>query len=379
MAQNDNRDWMMRRETLLPLLLLGLALGQAPTVQSAEPASASDGKFHLIYLVSAVDLKPGSKVYVDPIFFTDGKEVKNFHDHCKPERRTLQPTQIVGDLKFIENYCAKKTFSFDPKDYHTLNNHGERVTLERVGFHISDARGVNGETVMMGYSKLESFTPGTIVPPRLLRNDGAPEYFFLMAKHRGLLTAILPMAKAIAADMTSLIERARQFADASKGKAENGEYALLREDFKPIVRRIVANPLFADVDDDGSTDLVVGIEARFQPVEGHSAPDVRWLSVAYLTAAGRNVLGYWPEFFPMGPYERLSESVDGYARFLSNGYPVMTPLVVVRLNRCNYVLRFMEDRSMPVPHGLHLEHKPNAGNTEERCRDIRLTKLAVPM
>jgi hypothetical protein len=42
MARNDNRDWMMRRERVLPLLLLGLALGHGSVAMGAELGAATE-------------------------------------------------------------------------------------------------------------------------------------------------------------------------------------------------------------------------------------------------------------------------------------------------------------------------------------------------
>lgn len=363
------------KQVLLSILFLAATLASAP-----GGAVDNEGKFYLVYLVSAVDLKPGSKVFVDPIFFTDGKEVKNFHGYCKAREQFLKSEEINDDLNLITNYCDKKTFRMSPRVYVTLNNHGEQIVLEDIEFKVSDVTGVNNEPVMMGYTTVRLFSHGSIKPTRLLRGDGAPEYFFLMARDQRVLKEIVPISNANSAEMQTLLERAKQLADASKGKTESGKYRLsIKQDFKTIGNVKLANPIFADIDADGKADLIVGVEARYQAAADKTDPNIRWLSVAYITGAGQSVLGYWPEFFSVGPYRKLLEFDDAYARFLSNGYPVMTPMLVVRLRECGYAIRFMEDRGMRVAHGIHLEHKAFEQSQKSSCTDIRLTKLLPPM
>lgn len=380
---------MMRRETLLPLLLLGLALGQATTVQSAQPASTTDGRFHLIYLVSAVDLKPGSKVYVDPIFFTDGKEVKNFHDHCKPEKCTLQPAQIVGDLKFIEDYCAKKTFTFDPKGYQTLNNHGQRITLDKIDFHIGDARGINNETVMMGYSKLASFTPGSITPPKMLRNDGAPEYFFLMAEDESIFRRFVPVAKATQKEIDALITSGKTAVEKFKGTRVVRDR---REEMATVVPAMfdsslppsLTNPLMVDIDGDSRLDLIQGAHVSYRSTSDATAPTASWLAVQYTLGSGVVQFGKYADVILRGRYDPWNISGDAYDRFVRNSYPVYTPMVGVRVRECGYVIRYVVDIAMHVPPGIELESvsfsswwykKSTEPKKQEECPDIVLTKL----
>jgi hypothetical protein len=365
MARNDNRDWMMRRERFLPLLLLGLALGQAPTVQSAEPASASDGKFHLIYLVSAVDFKPGSKVYVDPIFFADGKEVKNFHDHCKPGKRTLKPEQIVGDLKFIEDYCAKKTFTFDPKGYHTLNNHGERVTLDTVEFRVFDFAPPS-QPVMMGHSVMHSFVPGEISPPRWLRGDGGAEFFFLMASDKMVLDRIVPVARIRQPDVEALAKRAEDFAKVAKGKISGTPVRLadiervrqchLAHDSELVLFRM-ENPLIADFDVDGSPDLLVRSYNLMRLRAESDRPLIECFSRYYIYGNGQSVLNGAEEWIRT-PWARLNASGGTYERYVRNGYGPQAPLLAVRLDRPYGVdvfrMEYVADSNQQHPYGVLL-------------------------
>lgn len=99
----------MNKKTITLIGFVAVLATAVTFLHAATPKDKAEGKFYLVYLVSAMDLKPGSKVFVDPVFFTDGKQIKSFHEYCRsylkaPEQRKgvwrmePNPQQIADDL-----------------------------------------------------------------------------------------------------------------------------------------------------------------------------------------------------------------------------------------------------------------------------------------
>lgn len=365
-----------------------VAMGSLFATAPVSAAAPEKGRFHLIYLVSAVDLKPGSKVTVDPIFFTDGKEVKNFHDFCR-KQNPLKPEEVAPDQKFIEDYCARKTFTLKAMGYHTLNNHGQRLGLDAIEFKVIDHIAQTKEAVMMGSSTAASYAPGTINPPKWLRNDGAPEYFFLMAKDKTILEKIVPVPKASQAEVAKLTKRAEEFSGVARGKVTGvplkiNDISKARDcvHSKSLILSRIENPLLADLDLDGKLDMLVSAYAIVRVEEESDKPlvdcftryEILGNGDAYLVGNQNLVRTSWASRrHPGGVYER----------YLKNGYAQNAPLMVVNLpgkNRaCAYIVEYVahshlqhtygvissRDRSC-LPIGLHSKFKSVFLETPER-------------
>lgn len=305
---------------------------------SAPAYGAAREKFHLVYLVSVDDLKSGSNVYVDPIFFTNGKEVKNFHDFCRSTNKPLKPKQVAAsDQKFIDNYCAHKTFTFDPKDYYTLNNHGQQVTLEPIEFRVIDHIVQTKEAVMLGHSSVASYTTGTINPPKWLRGDGAPEYFFLMIKDKTILEKIMPVSRATKAEIQVLVKRAEEFSKLAKGKVtgspvhiKNIEKARDCMHSKSIVQFRIENPLIGDLDFDGKIDMLVGAYAVVRLDGEPDKPLVDCFTRYQLLGNGDTYLT-GNESWVRTPWASRRHPGGVYERYLNNGYAPHAPLMVINL------------------------------------------------
>ncbi len=71
------------RTQQLVALLVCLAGVCATQSLAAEPAKTE--KFDLVFLVGVdeAELRPGIKVFVEPMFFTDGKELMFVYDYCR--------------------------------------------------------------------------------------------------------------------------------------------------------------------------------------------------------------------------------------------------------------------------------------------------------
>jgi hypothetical protein len=364
----------MNTQTPISFVLSVVAAWVTFGTTPACSAVAGEGKFHLVYLVAAVDLKPGARVTVDPIFFTDGREVKNFHDYCQTRDQFLKPTQINEDTSVINSYCNKTTFMYSLKNYVTFNNHGEQIKLGDVEFKVKGVSGINNEPVMMGYSEVSSFAAGTIVPPRLLRGDGAPEYFFLMSKDKTVLKQIVPVSKVTEAELRPLVEKAFQVAEKVKGTAAFTQALDISKiaDTKKIKnlpqQTSIENPIFVDINNDALIDVAVGVRATYQ----HDRKADDWVGVIYVLSPDKEVLGRWA-LFP-GVRNVKGEDRGVYQEYLRNNFPVTTPLGVIRIGGCTYVLRYLYDVSMDVPSGLLMESR-GISMPRPNCTDRTLVKI----
>jgi hypothetical protein len=353
----------MNKKTLALIGLTTLLATAATFLLAAGPKDQTDGKFHLVFLAAAVDLKPGSKVTVDPIFITDGRTVRNFHDFCRKIGESLRPDQIAVDRQFIENYCGRKPIALEPRGYHIINNHGQKISLSTVEFKVigevvippnverqseSDFK----DSVMMGNAKIKTYQPGLIEPPKWLRNDGAPEYFFLMSSDKQVLERIVPVSQATSAEVVALTRRANEFSKIAKWRmagtptylkdVEKVKPGLCRGVKSPFVFRM-ENPLITDLDADGKPDMYVNVYTTVRLEQEPDMPLVDCFTAYRINGSGDAILSgntSWPQT----TWARSSWRGGMYQRYLQNNYPVHTNLIAIRVaeqNRvCTYVLQY---------------------------------------
>ena len=75
----------MNQKTLTLIGFVTILATTATFLIAAEPKEKSDGKFHLVYLVSTDKVEVGAKAYVEPLFFTDGKRLVFAYDYCRQQ------------------------------------------------------------------------------------------------------------------------------------------------------------------------------------------------------------------------------------------------------------------------------------------------------
>jgi hypothetical protein len=353
----------MKRSLIFSVFIL-VAAGALSTAAPASAVAPTGGKFHLVYLVAAVDLKSGAKVTVDPIFFTDGSEVKNFHDLCR-SKPPLRPEQVAADKKFIEAYCARKTFTFDPKDYHTLNNHGQQIAIGSIEFRVIDTIPATNDPVMMGSSTVASYIPGTISPPKWLRGDDAPEYFFLMAKDKTILEKIVPVSHAAEAEVQALQRRADEFSKLAQWRTAGSPTHMKDVERRPLCMDVTSaslfrleNPLIADLDLDGKLDMFVNV---YTVVKMDAEPDQPLIDcfTSYRIHGNGEAILFGNEQWQRTQRKEVSDSTGGsYQRYLQNGYAVNAALIVVNLphgdRKCAYRLIYSREVYMWHPYGVAL-------------------------
>ncbi len=363
----------MSKKTLTLAGVVAILATAATLLFAAGPKDNEEGKFHLVYLVSAMDLKPGSKVTVDPVFFTDGKTVKNFHLFCRKGMHPLKLSQVAADRQFIESYCSRKPFTFDPKGFHILNNHGQQLTVGPIDFKVIGEfthTGATGhpiippkDSVMMGHTQVRTYTPGTIEAPKWLRNDGAPEYFFLMSRDQQILEKIVPVSRASPAEVGALTKRVVEFSKIARGRVSGGltnsrdiEKASVCYAPNPITEFRLDNPLIVDLDLDGRLDMFVNVFSVHRIDSDPERPLVACFTTYRILGNGETILaGNHNEL--LSPHWGNS-SGGSYQRYLLNDYAVQTKMLFIRLpvdgRRCTYRLAYSGQPESMHPSGYVL-------------------------
>lgn len=355
---------MNNRKKTLTLISLAAVLATASAVLFADPApkEQTGGKFYAVYLVSVLDLKPGSKAFVDPVFFTDGNQIKPFFDYCRAYGKEagvsitdLKPGQIGDAIEPIHQYCDNHSLTLQGKDYHTLNNTGVAVSLGSIDFTPGVKYGErDGHQVIPssrpfpGITKLENVV-GT--PPAIqldADSKNRPRYFFLMSTNKALLEQIVPVQRYSAAEMEALIKRARAYAEEVKGRKRSRLSLLIDGQVKTDVyekkrpptftattKPLLLDALFADLDGDNIPDAIVGATAEWGPNYRF-----RWVAELTLLSKAGNAFTAWHE--GEGSYE--GQLAHGYA---------YGPRALLRVGPCLYLLG-----GGSVGAGYGLENKP---------------------
>ena len=340
----------MNKKTLTLIGFAAIIAAVAAFLQAATPKESGEGKFHVVYLVSAIDLKPGSKAFVDPVFFTDGKQIKPFHDYCRAYGKEqgvsttdLKPGQIGDAIGPIHRYCKNQPIPIEDRQYHTLNNSGVSVRLGTIEFTPGAKDGtIDGHQLIPrtrpypGVTAIESVA-GT--PPAIeLDTDSAirPRHFFLMSTNRALLEKIVPVQRYEVAQMKKLLDRARVFAEEIKGRKRSRQTMLIDGQlqtkiiekkrpptFDTSVKPLLLDALFADIDGDKEPDAIVGVSVVWIGAESRSK--YRWqASLSLLSTSGDSFSAGYD--FP-----------GGYEGQLAHGYS-HGPRALLRVGPCSYLL-----------------------------------------
>lgn len=340
----------MNKKTLTLIGFVAVMAMAATFLFAADPKDKTDGKFHVVYLISVIDLKPGSKAFVDPVFFTDGKQIKPFFDYCRAYGKEqgvsitdLKPGQIGDAVEPIHRYCTNNPIPIDARRYHTLNNSGVSVRLGTVEFRPGAKDGT-----MDGYQLIPSTRPypgitvieGVEGKPMAIELDSdsaiRPRHFFLMSANRALLEKIVPVQRYEPAQMKKLLDRARILAEEVKGREQSRQTLLIDGQlqtkvfekerpptFDTTVKPLLLDALFADLDGDKEPDAIVEVAVEWVTAEARSR--FHWRALLSLHSKAGD--SYGAGFDGMGGYE--GQLAHGY----SSG-----PRALVRLGSCLYLL-----------------------------------------
>lgn len=344
--------WKINLSRFCLSTFLIIALAAAAVVPVASAAETKEEKFYLVYLVSVVDLKPGAKAFVDPMFFTDGSQIRNFFDYCRAHlklegsRTDLTAERIGENIKPLHKYCENQSIALPGEKYYTLNNAGLTVGLGPIVFSpgASSPGFEDGRYVMPSpfpYPGIVSVrsVEGEPLPIKLnTESVNRPRHFFLMSANRAILERLVPVQRFKSDEMAALVERAQRYANEAKGVRRGWRHKFLAG--RPVVEFIqgirspgfenseakVIDALFADLDGDLSVDMVSGMTAQSERNGGS-----RWGGLGFLLSKTD------PNFFAN------LQAPANYEVFLSYGYVVHAPFALIRTGKCTYVLSMLTE------------------------------------
>jgi len=322
---------------------------------AAEPAGSK--KFSLVFLVGVeeADLKPGVAAFVEPMFFTDGKELVFVYDYCRRKeesvhkakvpglripadlkgKRGLADQEIAEDLEPIRRYCTNQGFRLNGETYKTLNNLGTQVRLGEITFTGTgkhDYQMYPPEFPDSGSAKITGVEGPTYEIPGRGKFPG-PKHFFLASRNGELLAALTPVRRTDEKEVQKFGERANTYGNGEKGKlvpichpkdsCSRREMLDRRAEF--ISAELGVGPvMLADIDGDGLTDAIVGLRA-FQeraPVAGRKTTAyLAWSATAFLLGNGTS--------------SHIAN--DSFIQVRPRGFFYYMPLTVLRLGGCTFV------------------------------------------
>lgn len=338
---------------------------------AAEPAKAS--KFDLVYLVGVdeAELKPGVKAFVEPMFFTDGKELVFVYDYCRRDYARIHkgkpPARYIGkrgladhemlaeDRAAMRLYCDNRGFSLKGEAYHTRSSLGTRILLDDIAFegtgeHHPQLR--SPEMPQPGLAKISTVEGPSF---QIAGSDKfwGPKHYFLASRNSALLADLMPVPRTDEKQIQQFVARAKAYGGSQKGmviwaclerdpnkgfcKWGNQAYSSDRSKGKFHASELGIGPmLLADIDGDGLLDAMVGLRAlqkQRSNVRGQEEPDIlTWSATAFLLGNGKSFHFAELDLNRVAPTEFL----------------YYMPLAFLRVGDCRYVLINSDDVEMEL-------------------------------
>ena len=344
-------------KTITAVFLIGLFATSLAC--EAKTDTNTKGKFHLIYLVSAEKLEVGAKVFVEPLFATDGKSIQSMRGVCIDSRRKHKRNNRISsvDRKVIARYCANKTFSFEAKNYHIFDNLQNSIRLDAIEFRPTRySEGLRGSQdfiepniILIGKSVVKKVVRKNSIVQLSATSKGRLNHFFLMSRNKNILNGIIIRLQNY--KPTGLVKnRITSCAEKYKGAAK---YSSMKKpltltgygDYKVNVYRVLS----LDIADSSKTDIIFGMRT------GNKSYGIGYLDHRNNCSLISNYGFRQPEML------------------LAHGYTLNTPLVLIKVRSCSYLL-FSEVESAFFPNDFVLH--PIRG---KECKRIRMFRQMQDM
>lgn len=198
-----------------------IAPGATTPAAATKAGNTTDGKYYLIWRVTAPKVEVGAEVEVEPAFFTNGEKIVFAWDYCRqryvreskpkhipvpyirgPQKildpdYVLEPNEVGEDLSAVHDYCDYKNVLLDGSRFVLLENHGVRLKIGSVRFDAPPQKSwfrkryyepFFPNTGQAKITRLESRPPDKF-PAAMGMQQG---FGFLMSSNVSILEALVP-------------------------------------------------------------------------------------------------------------------------------------------------------------------------------------------
>lgn len=377
------------KKTITTVLLIGLFIISL----ACEAKTNTKGKFHLVYLVSAEKLEVGSKVYVEPIIFSNGKKIIPLYDYCRAiqggwiqARKEIQK-KVYGQWKHykkiltqygsseintIKSFCQNNSFKIPAQNYTIIDNIGQRIKIGIVQFtgdtKTMESTGGLGAPPIMTLIGTSIIKKAEHIKTNLLLGHSFSSirpHYFVMSSNQELVKTIVPTKVPTKKEIKFLVKRARDLAmqnlgkkirHCPKGECKTRWYPETKE--WPYIKYEggveLSSPLIADIDNDGTVDLAIYMRSsKPRSRKGYLGKNY-WIALGYVFGKDFAVV----EYSSYGEEKRWESPV-------LKQFPLYDPVASLKVGDCSYLLTPMIDIGSGYI-GFELFSLPKE---TERCHD----------
>lgn len=319
---------MNQKKTLALIGLVAVIATAATFLFAADTKDKTDGKFHLVYVVTVPNLDKkawidqvkkesygpvtssslavGAEIDIEPGFLSDGTRIVFAFDYCRRhypainrdvrrqhEERVVMAQVTPEDRADLAHYCQLKGFTLKGEQFTVMDNSGVRLALSEATFKPGTTPEFQGAGPYGGLTSPERFTA------KITRIDGTPTeklpaaqqaqqpYVFLMSRDRSLLEHVVPVTRPTKEETKTLLARLERYMEKRKAEDPKGEREMCRlyihsgqtgksydpKDISwwralPDASPPIAEVLYVDLDNDGRVDMLVNLLEL--PSHGHT-------------------------------------------------------------------------------------------------------------
>jgi hypothetical protein len=270
-----------------------------PPTGASAPDKPTDGKYYLIWRVTAPKVEVGAEVEVEPAFFTNGEKIVFAWDYCrqyylnthKPKfipisykyepDYVVNPQDIAENLESVHRYCEYQPVRLEGTHYVLLNNHGARFGIGDITFEAPVLEGryerafwppIFPKSGRATITKIEIGVSEQLPAAKA----AAQSYGFLMSSNAKLLERLVPVSRSTREQIEQFDVRLNYYLDLrQEGKRTNPPaddcrryapegYARELFRFEParIQRPQVLDQFFVDFDADGNADMLAWVQEK---------------------------------------------------------------------------------------------------------------------